>query len=81
MEPAKGRWPGWPCFVGRDFRGDLCSWRCVQADGHDTRKAAGAKPCRMNTCTKMPGGWGRHAATWFFSGSRATGPNQSDLAL
>jgi hypothetical protein len=26
----------------------------------DTRKTAGAKPRRMNTCTKMARGWGHH---------------------
>jgi hypothetical protein len=43
---------GWPCFVGRGFL------RFVFVADYDTSKNAGAKPCIMNTCAKMVGGWG-----------------------
>ena len=53
---------GRPCFVDRGFV------RFVFVADYNAARTLGAKPCRMNTCTKMVGGWG-HAAMCFFGGS------------
>lgn len=59
-EPAKGRW--WPCFVDRGFL------RFVFVADLRHQQERCAKPCRMNTCTKMVGGWGTCLRCGFSAG-------------
>jgi len=64
---------GFVCFVDRVFL------RFVFVADYDTSKTLGAKPCRMNTCTKMAGWWGRYCDVVFqrvaCSRSEPVGPN------
>jgi len=88
VPPISGRLP-FRDFVEICVRGGAFEWACParpeprrepRRAGHTNCKTAGAKPCRMNTCTKMVGGWGT-CCDAVFQRSRAAGPNQSDLAL